>query len=110
MSVPVSEPTGLRTDLVLCKECGVLVRIDRLQRHISRLHPPPKRIRNKGAKKMPATKGPASTAELIGRTWETVAPTQKVVMSDGTVLVGGELAVVGLSFSSRKRRGKKPKN
>lgn len=56
----------------------------------------------------PKTKGPASTAELIGRLLGDVAPSPRVVMSDGSVLVGSELAIAGLKFkASRKQRRSK---
>lgn len=57
----------------------------------------------------PTTKGPASKAELIGRLPGDVATPPRVVMSDGSVLVGSELAIAGLKFkaSRNKRRGRK---
>jgi len=49
------------------------------------------------------TKGPATVAELIGRLPGEVAPTPKVVMSDGSVLVGTELSIAGLKCISKSK-------
>ena len=59
----------------------------------------------------PKAKGQASTAELTGRLPGDVAPSPRVVMSDGSVLIGSELAIAGLKFkaSRKKRGGKKPR-